>query len=263
MIDNTKFAVFEEWSYDPPGGSIYLYYDTYFESISDVWGIVDEIIDHVKYGIGYYDEDDKEYFEDEIEGLDPSDEDGKLTIERIKNWSWDNGGMGCGCVVYAEGEEIAEAAAKFYEDYLMDDLEEPCIDPDDEENDLECGVTICEETGKENTVSVEVSVSSEELKHIAICGMEGKTMDSCTALSPLIERVATKAVFEIFGFENSEIAKKTKCIVSIPDEFQGINTFIADSIVENARNNPKDEEKVKKLLDLVSRLVETLNNHEW
>lgn len=262
MIDDSKFAVFEEWSYDPPGGSVYLYYDTYFESISEVWGIVDEIIGHVRFGSGY-DDLDEEYYEEEIEGLDPTDEEGNLTVERIKKWSWSNGGMGCGCVVYAEGKEIAEAAAKFYEDYLRDELEELCIDDDDEENDLEFGVTICEKTGKENIVRVEVSVSSEELKQIAICGMEGKTMDSCTALSPLIERVTTEALNEFFGFENSEINKETKCAVSIPDEFQGVNTYMADSIVKNARENPNDEEIVKKLLDLISILVEKANDPEW
>lgn len=262
MIDNSKFAVFEEWSYDPPGGSVYLYYDTYFESISEVWGIVDEIIDHVKYGIGYDDEDD-DFFKDEIEGLEPADEDGNLTVESIKKWSWSNGGMGCGCVVYAEGKEIAEAAAKFYEDYLRDDLEEPCIDDDDEENDLEFSVAISEETGKVEKVRVEVSVSSEELRQIAVCGMEGKSMDSCAALLPLIERVTTEALAEFFGFENSEIDKETKCIVSIPDEFQSINTYTADSIVKNARENPNDEEEVKKLLELISRLVEKANDSEW
>lgn len=262
MIDNLKFAVFEEWSCDPPGGSVYLYYDTYFESISEVFGIVDEIIGHVKFGSGY-DDLDEDYYEDEIEGLDPADEDVKLTIENIKNWSWDNGGMGCGCVVYAEGVEIAEAAAKFYEDYLSDELDELCIDADDEENDLEFGVTIREKTGNENIVRVEVSVSSEELNQIAICGMEGKTMDSCAALLPLIERVTTEALTKFFESGNSEIDEETKCTVSIPDEFQGVNAYMADSIVKNARENPNDEEAVKKLLDLISRLVEKANDSVW
>ena len=47
-IENLKYAILNEWTDDPPAGCVTLYYDTWFESLSEVKPIVDEIIDHVK-----------------------------------------------------------------------------------------------------------------------------------------------------------------------------------------------------------------------
>ena len=46
-IENLKYAILNEWTDDPPV-EFKLYYDTWFESLSEVKPIVDEIIDHVK-----------------------------------------------------------------------------------------------------------------------------------------------------------------------------------------------------------------------
>ena len=58
-IDNFKYVILNEWTDNPPAGCVTLYYDTWFESLSEVKPIVDEIIDYVKNAIRYEEEKGK------------------------------------------------------------------------------------------------------------------------------------------------------------------------------------------------------------
>ena len=51
-IENLKYAILNEWTDDPPTGCVTIYYDTWFESLSEVKPLIEEIIDHVKNAIG-------------------------------------------------------------------------------------------------------------------------------------------------------------------------------------------------------------------
>ena len=194
-IENLKYAILNEWTDDPPAGCDTIYYDTWFESLSEVKPLIEEIIDHVKNAIGY-EEEYAEDFEDDIEGLDPFDEDGNLTSEDLAAWDWDNGGSGCGCDVYAEGADIADAAAEFLEDRL-DDIEEVGFDEDDEGNYLiEFPVTVCMGHGDGGDVLVEVPVTSEEFIDLLNCYREDTEISDCENLENLVSRIESAAADE-------------------------------------------------------------------
>lgn len=55
-IENLKYAILNEWTDDPPAGCVTIYYDAWFESLSEVKPLIEEIIDHVKNAIGYEEE---------------------------------------------------------------------------------------------------------------------------------------------------------------------------------------------------------------
>ena len=132
-ISNLKYAIFDEWTYDPPGGQVTYYYPSFAESFSDLLDPVEEIIEHVVEATGG--EGEEEITTISIDEVSSADD--------IIQWSWDNGGVGCGCVLYAEGEDIIDAVTSFYydilEEYAYDYFEEEMTD-DEESEELEDGV---------------------------------------------------------------------------------------------------------------------------
>ena len=109
-MDELKYVIYDEWTYDPPGGYATYYYDAWGDDETELSYPIDEILEHVAFAAE----------DEDISEISPYHEDGSITLEDIKSWSWDNGGVGCGTVVYAEGNDIASAAADFYRDYLED-----------------------------------------------------------------------------------------------------------------------------------------------
>lgn len=158
-IKDLKVAVFEEWTDDPPAGSTKMYYIASGETAKDLAWPIGEIVDHISTATGndfdddedddyYYEgeepdeedieeEDEDEEDEDELYGLDPTDENGNVSLADLKTWSWDNGGAGCGCIVYAEDKDIVDALAEFYEEELRDSLDDPDFDINGEEDNDE------------------------------------------------------------------------------------------------------------------------------
>ena len=130
-IQELKYAIFDEWTYDPPGGQATYYYPSFAETFSDLLDPVEEIIEHVIEATGG---------EEEIITISPDEVN---SADDIMQWSWDNGGVGCGCVLYAEGEDIIDAVTSFYydtlEEYAYDYFEEEMQDDEDDE-ELEDGV---------------------------------------------------------------------------------------------------------------------------
>ncbi len=118
-IEDLKYAIYDEWASNPPAGVSTIHFDVYGTSYEDLAWPVDEMYDHLSYSL--YDEEAEE-FEEYYNSFEP-------TKEGILNYSWDNGGLGCGCGLLAEGKEITEKAAEFYKDVLED-----WLDFDDAEN---------------------------------------------------------------------------------------------------------------------------------
>ena len=273
-IENLKYAILNEWTDDPPAGCVTLYYDTWFESLSEVKPIVDEIIDHVKNAIGY-EEEYAEDFEDDLEGLDPFDEDGNLTSEDLAAWDWDNGGSGCGCDVYAEGADIADAAAEFLKDRL-DDIEEVGFDEDDEGNYLiEFPVTVCMGHGDGGNVLVEVPVTSDEFIDLLNCYREDAEISDCENLENLVSRIESAAADEaetaaeelddeLDCSEASYIISFPEDIPDIADEFEpGLTDIEIKRSIERAKADPTNIEAVMPLLKTIEALVENLNDSMW
>ena len=272
-IENLKYAILNEWTDDPPV-EFKLYYDTWFESLSEVKPIVDEIIDHVKTAIGY-EEEYAEDFEDDLEGLDPFDEDGKLTSEDLAVWDWDNGGSGCGCVVYAEGADIADAAAEFLED-LLDDNEEVGLDEDDEGNYLiEFPVTVCMGHGDGGDVLVEVPVTSDEFIDLLNCYREDTEISDCENLENLVSRIESAAADEA-ETAAEELDDELDCseasyIISFPEDIPEIADVFVPGLtdieikrsIERAKADPTNIEAVMPLLKTIEVLVENENDSTW
>lgn len=112
-IDSLKYAVFNEYSYDPPAGAVVIYYDARGTDYKDLLWPVSETYDHISSMI----------FDDGAEEFEKVYNSVKATKESIENYSWENGGFGCGCDFVAEGKEIAKTAACFYQNELADCFE--------------------------------------------------------------------------------------------------------------------------------------------
>ena len=273
-MENLKYIILNEWTHDPPAGCITLYYDTWFESLSEVNPLIDEIVEHVKNAIGY-EEEYAEDFEDEIEGLYPYDEDGSITSEDLAAWDWDNGGSGCGCEVYAEGVDIVDAAVEFLEDRL-DDIEEVGFDEDDEGNYLiEFPVTVCMGQGDGGDVLVEVAVTSEEFIELLNCYREDSEISDCRALDSLVSRIEDAATdeAEIAAEElNEELdCSEASCIIAFPedipdiaDEFEpGLTDIEIRKTIKKAKADPENVDAVMPLLKTIEALIENLNDSMW
>lgn len=273
-MENLKYIILNEWTHDPPAGCITLYYDTWFESLSEVKPLIDEIVEHVKNAIGY-EEEYAEDFEDEIEGLYPYDEDGSITSEDLAAWDWDNGGSGCGCEVYAEGVDIVDAAVEFLEDRL-DDIEEVGFDEDDEGNYLiEFPVTVCMGQGDGGDVLVEVAVTSEEFIELLNCYREDSEISDCRALDSLVSRIEDAATdeAEIAAEElNEELdCSEASCIIAFPedipdiaDEFEpGLTDIEIRKTIKKAKADPENVDAVMPLLKTIEALIENLNDSMW
>ena len=127
-LDKLKYAVFAEWSFDPPAGGSNYYMDAWGESYEDLMGPVNEIYDHFRDLLDEENEDDEPFFE-----LYSSKEPSKDFLE---NFAFDNGGLGCECCFIAEGKDIAEAAIEFFNSHF---------ELYDDEDDYETKINIIEE----------------------------------------------------------------------------------------------------------------------
>lgn len=114
-IDSLKFAVFNEWSYDPPAGGMTIYYAVYGTAYDVLRSPISEIYDHLS---------DILFDDTEIDELEEAYNEAIADENAIQHFSWDNGGLGCGCDVFAEGEDIAQVAADFFYDNLADWFDE-------------------------------------------------------------------------------------------------------------------------------------------
>ncbi len=65
-------------------------------------------------------------------------------IKAIKEFSWENGGVGCNCLFASEGLKLASDLAAYYHDHIRwwaeealqaDDCEDDCYDEDSEEEE--------------------------------------------------------------------------------------------------------------------------------
>ena len=122
-----RYAIFEEWSYDPPGGSVRCLYDSLALFNEGLLAPVEEILDHISVST-----EESEYKEaSAIMGIED------IADEDISNWGWDNGGVGCGCILYAKGEEIVEKAIQFYHDEMEDYVKDKYYYDEDDEEDCE------------------------------------------------------------------------------------------------------------------------------
>lgn len=273
-IENLKYAIFNEWTDDPPAGCVTLYYDICFERPDEVKPIIEEIIDHVKDAIGYEEPDaedlEDEDFEDEIDGLDPADEEGNLSSDAIKNWSWDNGGSGCGCIVYAEGSDIAEAAIGFIEEYY-EDIEELDIEEDEEGNlIIEFPVTVCLGGRDGEDISVTVPVTKEEFIELLGCCREEEEIVSCEGLERLVSRIEEAAKDEADEIEALGCSE-ADCLISYPEELidiadeyrKGLTNIEIDLAIAKAKAEPDNIEAVMPLLKTIEALIENLNESVW
>lgn len=277
LLENLKVAVYEEWTDDPPAGETRMYYIASGETSKDLAWPIGEIVSHITDAIGYEDPDfededyededyDEDDFDDEIDinGLDPTDDDGNIAIEDIKTWSWDNGGAGCGCTIYAEGKDIVPALEEFFEENLYDDLEEPDFDPDDEDVELEFDVMISLGGGDGGNVSVPVSVSHDELELLTICAVKNEDIASCEGLEDLVERISNEALDESQSIaddmgEGIELDNAT-CIIANPIDPEEYNSYTASCIVEYAKKHRNSIGAVEMLVDMLSELIEEYND---
>jgi len=263
-IENLKFVVFDEWSYAPPAGRNVNYYTACNESFEVIAEITDEIISHLEEIV---DEDD-----DEIPVLTDMDE---FNAEAIQEWSWDNGGAGCSCVAYAEGKDIAAAAAEFYEEHLRDELEESDYDIHSEEmTDVEFTVKILVNKWEGDEVSVTVPASAEELKLIGFCAIEDEDINTYEGLEGLVKRVSTAALGEADDSwertdEDEEFDNIDTSMCSLwnpidtPYDIDEYDMYIGDCIVEYAKEYNEYDVAIEKLTDMVDMLVEAYNSSMW
>lgn len=278
-VENLKYAVFHEWTDDPPAGCVTLYYDTWFEDTDEIQPLVDEIIEHIKDAIGYEEPDEEdledEDFEDEIEGLDPTDEEGNITPDNLRDWSWDNGGSGCGCIVYAEGADIAEAAIEFYEEYL-DDIAEVDLEEDGEGNLLiEFPVDVCIGGGDGGEVCVTVPVTKKEFIELLECYRHDTDISDWEGLEKLVPRIEEAAKDEAESdaeeLDDNLDCSEANCIISFPEELvdiaeecrKGLTSIEIETTIEKAKENPENEDSVMALLKTISDLVDALNDSIW
>lgn len=207
--------------------------------------------------------------------MEPYDEDGNLAPEDIASWSWDNGGSGCGCIVYAEGADIAEAAAEFLEDRL-DDIEEVDFDKDDEGNYLiEFPVTVCMGHGDGGDVLVEVPVPKEEFVKLLDCCREDSEISDCEGLKDLVSRIESAAADEAETaaeeLDDELDCSEVSCIISFPEDIldiaeefeQGLSEIEIKRVIERAKAEPTNIKAVMPLLKTIEALVENLNDSMW
>ncbi len=120
-FDKFKYAVFSEWSCDPPSSGSNYYMDAWGESYEDLIWPVEEIYSHFEDLLDEDNEDDETFF--------ALYKFRKPTKDFLENYAFDNGGLGCECCFVAEGRDIAEAAIKFFNSHFElyeedDDYEE-------------------------------------------------------------------------------------------------------------------------------------------
>ena len=124
-IEDLKYVIYDEWSYDPPAGQVTDYYDTWAETYEDLLTDLDTIYEHIGYYFGDFgfDEDDEESEDEYDEDEDFSEfkqiyKEQKPTEEWIRSFNWSNGGIGSSCILLVKGKDIAPAAANFYREHL-------------------------------------------------------------------------------------------------------------------------------------------------
>lgn len=268
-IDNLKIALFDEWTYDPPGGTARYYYFASGESYDSLIWPVDEIYDHLSNGL--YDEE-LEAFKKAVDGLNKKD----LTADDIRKWDWNNGGVGGECLLFGEGKEIIDVIADFYVEEIRDYKEEPYMDidfdevfemDDDETVDVEFDVIISLGKGDGGDVSIIVPVTIEELKLMTRCAIENVELSGCDELEDLIERVMEAALWENDSIASEldidEDFSNADCFISNPVATGDSNILTTDYIVYCAKNNNEDMWAVEKLLDLVEEFVDWNNNNTF
>ena len=115
-IEDIKYVIYQEGEYDPPAGAISVYYAEHSNSYEMLLLPIDEMYEHLM--LVLYDED-----ADELQELYDSRE---PTKEYIQNFRYEAEGMDCGCVLFAEGKEIASKAVEFFnsEFEIEEDTEE-------------------------------------------------------------------------------------------------------------------------------------------
>lgn len=122
-IRKLKYAVFSEWSNDLSTGEITLYYDHWYETYNGILSILDIIYEDFSM---YFDEETEDNKEGDYKGENKNEFNGFLSLYKkrkpqkawIEDCLWDSGSFGCRCVLVAEGKEVADAAIKFFRDYL-------------------------------------------------------------------------------------------------------------------------------------------------
>lgn len=269
-INNLKFAVFDEWSDDPPAGTSRYYYVESGESYETFLGTIGEILDHLNECTD--DEEDLEGLEEAAEILEKDN----LTAEDIIHWGWDNGGVGGECLVFAEGKEIAETAAEFYKEHFIYsfDFDDPYIDVDfdelmemndEEEIEIEFYVSISAGDGDGGNVSVDVPVSIKEMKLLINCAVKGIEIAECDELNNLSGRVEEAAADENdwiveHDLETDEDFCDVKYGISNPIDTGEYNSYTAGYIVRSAKENSEDVEAVGNLINLLYDLAENNNN---
>lgn len=278
-LDSFKYAIFNEWTDDPPAGSITFYYDAIFEEADEVGSIIDEIVEHIKDATGYEgldsEELDNEDYQNEMKGLYPGTENGVLTPDGIKNWSWDNGGAGCGCVAYAEGVDIIDAAINFYEE-TFEDIDAIGFDEDDEGNLLiEFPVTLSMCDGDGGDVVVIVPVTKEEFCTILDCCRKEIEIADCDELESLVSRIEDAAIEEA-ECAADELDDELDCsemsfLITYPDEIvdiedelkEGLASVEKELLFDKAQANPENVEAVMDMLKKISTLIEATNDSQW
>ncbi len=291
MIKDLKVAIFEEWTDDPPAGSTKRYYIASGETAKALTWPIGEIVEHISAATGndFDDDEDDDYYyegeepdeenieeddndENELDGLDPTDENGDITLDDLKSWSWDNGGAGCGCIVYAEGKDIADALGEFYEEELRDSLEEPDFsvygeEDDDETIDVDFTVMVCLDKWSGGDVEVTVPVTVRELKLLALCAIKDEEIEDCDELSDLIERIESEAVGESESIDDEmgydEDYSDARCSVYNPIHGEDCNDFMGDCVVEYAKKHSNDSEAVELLLNMFDKLIDQYNDSIW
>lgn len=283
-VEKLRYVILDEWVDDPPAGCTTYYYPVLFRKISETIPTIDEIVDHVKVAAGYddlddYDEDElDEDILEEIEGLDPRTKNGYIRTNTLINWDWDNGGSGCGCTMYAEGKDIPEAIATFYEEKLRDDLGEPNFDfydemDDDEEIEIVFTVSVCPERGDGGDVSVTIPVSVRELKILALCAIKDEDFENNEALADLVFKIEVAALDECENIndelenddeESEEIDYSgATLMLNNPIDGEDYNIFTADYIVEYAKEHNTDPEAIDYLATMMEELLENHNESMW
>lgn len=113
-LEEMKCVIFEEWSFDPPAGKSSFYYNEIASSYEDMMWIIDELQDHLSECI---DEPKMQEFNELLSRKSP-------TYDYLSNFYFDDGGVGCKCVLLATGKDIGPALIDFIETRLEFQLDE-------------------------------------------------------------------------------------------------------------------------------------------
>ncbi len=127
-VQKLTYAVLTEWTEDPPAGCVTVYYDVWGTEPDELLWPVKEIGGHLT---DYLEGDEKREVEELV---------GKVLSSQLPltSFSWENGGMGCGCSIYAKGTDIVQEALDFYTDVLgFGEEEEEEYEDFDEDEDLD------------------------------------------------------------------------------------------------------------------------------